>query len=104
MNPQSLVQMSAHGTVNINQIMQLAALRMAQAIETLTERGFTVIGMEHSSGMPPTIQVQHCAMCAELVEDGEATYYRTGVDGNHRYRTGQFKVGSIRVLWTEQGH
>lgn len=88
----------------INQLMQLTALRIASTIETLTERGFTVIGIEFSNGSHPTIQIQSCAACAELIEKGEATYYRTGGTGSSRYRTGQFKVGSIRVLWTEQGH
>ncbi|MDN8050346.1 hypothetical protein QZN20_24025 [Burkholderia multivorans] len=104
MNPQSLAKVSAHGTVNINQIMQLAALRIASTIETLTERGFVVIGIEFSNGSKPTIQIQTCAECARMVEAGEATYYRTGIEGNSRYRTGQFKVGEIRVLWTEHGH
>jgi hypothetical protein len=88
----------------INQLMQLTALRIASTIETLTERGFTVIGIEFSNGSRPTIQIQNCAECAELIEKGEATYYRTGGAGTNRYRTGQFKVGDVRVLWTEQGH
>lgn len=104
MNPQSLTQVSAHGTVNINQIMQLAALRIASTIATLSERGFVVIGIEFSNSSKPTIQVQNCAACADMVEKGEATYYRTGGSGVSRYRTGQFKVGEIRVLWTERGH
>lgn len=104
MNPQSLAKISVHGTVNINQIMQLAALRIASTIETLTERGFVVIGIEFSNGSKPTIQIQTCADCARMVEAGEATYYRTGIEGNSRYRTGQFKVGDVRVLWTEHGH
>lgn len=88
----------------INQLMQLTALRLAATIETLTTQGFTVIGIEFSNGSKPTIQVQNCAVCAEMVEKGEATYYRTGGSGISRYRTGQFKVGEIRVLWTERGH
>ncbi|MEX3614466.1 MAG: hypothetical protein VB141_12115, partial [Burkholderia gladioli] len=78
---------------NNNGEMQMAALRIAATIETLTERGFVVIGIEFSNGMPLTIQIQNCRACAELVEKGEATYYRTGSTGNGRYRTGQFKVG-----------
>ncbi|KUY81982.1 MULTISPECIES: hypothetical protein [unclassified Burkholderia] len=88
----------------INQLMQLTALRLAATIETLTTQGFTVIGIEFSNGSKPTIQVQNCAICADMVEKGEATYYRTGGSGISRYRTGQFKVGDIRVLWTERGH
>ena len=88
----------------INQLMQLTALRIASTIETLTERGFVVIGIEFSNGSRPTIQVQNCAACAELVESGAATYYRTGGSGVNRYRTGQFKVGDVRVLWTERGN
>ncbi|AYQ39998.1 hypothetical protein CVS37_02400 [Burkholderia lata] len=84
--------------------MQLAALRIASTIETLTERGFVVIGIEFSNGSKPTIQIQTCSDCARMVEAGEATYYRTGIEGNSRYRTGQFKVGDVRVLWTEHGH
>ncbi len=89
---------------HINQLMQMAALRIASTIEPLTERGFTVIGIEFSNGSRPTIQIQSCAACAQLIEKGEATYYRTGGSGTSRYRTGQFKVGEVRVLWTEQGH
>ena len=33
-----------------------------------------------------------------------AGWTATGIEGNSRYRTGQFKVGEIRVLWTEHGH
>lgn len=88
----------------INQLMQMTALRIASTIETLTERGFTVIGIEFTNGSRPTIQIQNCAACADLVEAGEATYYRTSGSGASRTRTGQFKVGEIRVLWTEQGH
>ncbi|WP_257127699.1 MULTISPECIES: hypothetical protein [unclassified Burkholderia] len=88
----------------INQLMQLTALRLAATIGTLTEKGFTVIGIEFSNGSKPTIQVQNCTACADMVEKGEATYYRTGGSGVSRYRTGQFKVGEIRVLWTERGH
>lgn len=88
----------------INQLMQLAALRIASTIETLTDRGLTVIGIEFSNGSRPTIQIQNCAACADMIEKGEATYYRTGGSGVNRYRTGQFKIGEIRVLWTEQGH
>ncbi|CAB3764206.1 hypothetical protein [Paraburkholderia humisilvae] len=88
----------------INQLMELTALRIAATIGTLTERGFTVIGIEFSNGSKPTIQIQNCAACAELIEKGEATYYRTGGSGSTRYRVGQFKVGEIRVLWNEQGH
>ncbi|AOJ10576.1 hypothetical protein [Burkholderia mayonis] len=88
----------------INQLMQLTALRIAAAIETLTEKGFVVIGIEFSNGSKPTIQVQNSAACAELVGNGEATYYRTGGSGAARYRTGQFKIGDVRVLWTEKGN
>lgn len=88
----------------INQLMQMSALRIAAAIETLTEQGFVVIGIEFSNGSKPTIQVQNSTECAELVEKGEATYYRTGGSGSTRYRTGQFKIGEVRVLWTERGN
>jgi hypothetical protein len=91
-------------TPPINQLMELTALRIAATIGQLTERGFTVIGIEFSNGSKPTIQIQNCATCAELIERGEATYYRTGGTGSGRYRVGQFKVGEIRVLWNEQGH
>ncbi|WP_244116880.1 hypothetical protein [Burkholderia cepacia] len=104
MNPQSLAKMSAHGTVNINQIMQLGALRIASTIETLTERGFMVIGIEFTNSSKQTILVQNCEACADMIEKGEATYYRTGGSGASRYRTGQFKIGKIRVLWMEHGH
>lgn len=88
----------------INQLMELTALRIAATIGTLTERGFTVIGIEFSNGSKPTIQIQNCAECVQLIERGEATYYRTGGEGSKRYRVGQFKVGEIRVLWTEWGN
>lgn len=92
------------GVPPINQLMQLSALRIAAAIESLTEKGFVVIGIEFSNGSKPTIQVQNCAACAELIEKGEATYYRTGGSGTTRYRTGQFKIGDVRVLWSERGN
>jgi hypothetical protein len=88
----------------INQLMQMTALRIAATIETLTEKGFTVIGIEFSNGSKPTIQIQNCTACVALIESGEATYYRTGGSGAGRYRVGQFKVSDIRVLWTEHGN
>lgn len=91
-------------TPPINQLMQMTALRIAASIETLTERGFTVIGIEFSNGAKPTIQIQSCAECAELIEKGEATYYKTGGSGANRYRVGQFKLGEIRVIWSERGN
>lgn len=91
-------------TPPINQLMQMTALRIAATIETLTERGLVVVGIEFSNGSRPTIQIQNCAACAELIEKGEATYYRTGGTGSDRYRTGQFKIGEVRVLWTERGN
>ncbi|WP_396331038.1 hypothetical protein [Burkholderia anthina] len=104
MNPQPVITARSYSVTDINQIMQLTALRIASTIETLTERGFVVIGIEFSNGSKPTIQIQTCAECAQMIETGDATYYRTGVDGNSRYRTGQFKVGDIRVIWTERGN
>ena len=88
----------------INQAMQMSALRIAAAIETLTEKGFVVIGIECTNGAKPTIQIQTCADCTDLVEKGEATYYRTGGVGLTRYRTGQFKIGEVRVVWTERAN
>lgn len=88
----------------INQLMQMSALRIAATIDTLTENGFVVIGIECSNGAKPTIQIQTSAKCAELVERGEATYYRTGGSGEGRYRTGQFKIGTVRVIWSERGN
>ena len=88
----------------INRLMELTALRIASTIGQLTERGFTVIGIEFSNGSRPTIQIQNCVACADLIEKGDATYYRMGGSGAGRYRVGQFKVGDVRVLWTEQGH
>ena len=37
----------------INQLMQLTALRLAATIETLTAKGFTVIGIEFSNWRVP---------------------------------------------------
>lgn len=88
----------------INQLMQMSALRIAATIDTLTENGFVVIGIECSNGSKPTIQIQTSAKCADLVEKGKATYYRTGGSGEDRYRTGQFKIGEVRVIWSERGN
>lgn len=88
----------------INKLMQVTAVKIAITIKTLTDDGFTVIGIEFSSGSKPTIQVQNCPACGQLVERGKATYYRMGGAGMNRYRTGQFQIDGIRVLWTERGH
>lgn len=88
----------------INEEMMRGAMRIALAIEALTHQGFVVIGIEYTTRSKPTIQVQSCALCHDLVERGEATYYRSGVAERGHYRTGQFKQGDCRVLWTEQGH
>ncbi|MEX3688886.1 hypothetical protein AB3X91_30765 [Paraburkholderia sp. BR14263] len=88
----------------INDQMQIGAMRIALTIEELTAQGYVVIGIEYSSHSRPTIQVQNSALCHELVERGEATYYRTGAGENGRYRIGQFKSGDVRVLWMERGN
>ncbi|RQZ75038.1 hypothetical protein DF052_06980 [Burkholderia glumae] len=84
--------------------MQLAALRIAATIETLSERGFTIIGIQHSGGCVPTIQVQGSAECALLIERGDAVYFKSEGEGAARTRSGQFKVGPVRVIWVERGH
>lgn len=43
-----------------NQLLQLTALRLAATIQTLTDRGFTVIGLEASKDATPTIQIEGC--------------------------------------------
>ena len=85
------------------------ALTVPGAMPALQRLGTAV----RKGGLPETTlylielrasQINGCAVCADMVEKGEATYYRTGGSGISRYRTGQFKVGDIRVLWTERGH
>lgn len=88
----------------INRLMQLAATRIVTAIDILTEQGFVVIGIDFSNGARPTIQVQSCSACAGLIESGEATYYRVSGAGADRSRTGQFKIGEVRVIWIERGN
>lgn len=86
-----------------NQLLQLTALRLAATIQTLTDRGFTVIGLEASKDATPTIQIEGCSKCVSLIERGEAIHYRFSGSGSGRERRGQFKVGPVRVVWIEFG-
>ncbi|WP_244099397.1 hypothetical protein [Burkholderia gladioli] len=104
MSMQHIPAVTARPAVNGNQEMQLAALRIAATIETLSERGFTIIGIQHSGGCVPTIQIQSSAECAQLIEKGDAVYFKSEGEGAARTRSGQFKVGTVRVIWVERGH
>jgi hypothetical protein len=87
-----------------NHAMQLGAMRIALAIESLTAQGFTVIRIEFFAGSRPTIQVQAGPLCDSLIERGEATYYHTSAGARGYYRIGQFKFEDMRVLWSEGAH
>ncbi|WP_246797793.1 hypothetical protein [Burkholderia perseverans] len=104
MNQQHIPAIAARPIVSGNQEMQLTALRIATTIETLTNRGFTVMSIEHTGGSAPTIQIQSCPACASMIDRGEAVYYCVQGDGATRARKGQFKIDSVRVIWFERGH
>lgn len=88
-----------------NALMLDAILKVARAIEALTESGFTVISVELNSPARPTIRIQTCGRCTRLIERNEAVYYSFGQrDHLGPYREGQFMLGGCRIVWTEFGH
>ncbi|PVX80026.1 hypothetical protein [Paraburkholderia unamae] len=100
----STIQAIQPQTPPLNGEMWKGALKIACAIEELTEQGYVVIGTEHSSSAIPTVQIQTCTRCAELIARGDATYYYEAGTGPSRMRKGQFHVRDVRVIWQETGH
>lgn len=89
----------------VNALMLAATLKIAGAIESLTQRGLTVVGVELGSPARPTIRIQTCAKCSRLIENGEAAYYSFGQNTHMGpYREGQFNLGGCRIVWMEFGH
>lgn len=88
-----------------NALMLAATFKAAGAIEALSQRGFTVVKVELDSPARPTIRIQTCGRCHQLITKGEAVYYSFG-QREHigPYREGQFNLGGCRIVWMEFGH
>ncbi|MGS1019189.1 AAA family ATPase [Burkholderia glumae] len=80
------------------------AVEVVRDLYESTNRGFTVMSIEHTGGSAPTIQIQSCPACAAMIDRGEAVYYCIQGDGATQARKGQFKIDSVRVIWFERGH
>jgi len=74
-----------HPDTPLNALWLLAIERTYIAIATLTQRGFSVIGVEPSSH------------CLELLERGEAAWFSFG---QGKACEGQFALDGCRVVWT----
>ncbi|WP_036666347.1 hypothetical protein [Paludibacterium yongneupense] len=88
-----------------NAMIRDAAVKVAEAIDALSENGFTVVKVELDMPARPTIRIQTCAHCHRLISNGDAVYYSYGQQDHFGpYREGQFQLGGCRVVWLEMGH
>lgn len=88
----------------VNAIILAAIQKVAEAIEALTERGFTVVDVELTNPARPTIRIQTHRKCLHLIAQGAAAYFSYGKRGIGTYREGQFALAGCRIVWTESGH
>lgn len=75
-----------------------------RAVIALKREGFTVVGVEIDHGLRPTITIQPCGKCAELIASGKAVHYKWTTGASGREVWGQWQIEDCRVLWTEKGH
>ena len=74
-----------------------------RAVIQLKRDGFTVIGMDMSLSLP-TLQIQTCAECRRLINDGRAVYYRWQTTNGVHEQFGQMMVDGCKVIWIERGN
>lgn len=75
--------------------------QVKSAVVALKKRGFVVVGIDLSHGIKPTVQIQYCRQCQQLIATDEAAYYKhiTGAAGRERW--GQLDIENCRVVWRE---
>lgn len=83
----------------ITDLMLDRATAMKATIVQLKLQGFTVIGGD-INGARPSILIEVCTKCQELITSGQAVYNVRGPD----YRQGQWLLGDCHVVWMERGH
>ena len=105
MTPTILPDRTVPPHVQDNASMLLAALRIAQAVRQLTERGLSVVSASLQHTERPTIRIRTSPRCQRLIASGDAVYYSFGHDTYFgHYRQGQFQLAGCRIVWTEFGH
>ncbi|MGC0153307.1 hypothetical protein ACPRNU_12665 [Chromobacterium vaccinii] len=102
MQPQPQPQPQQQHTRPIRNAAVIAAAHLvAAAVERLSQRGMTVIGVEFEVPMP-TIRILPDHQCNAMIRSGEAAYYGVTPDPHFgRYRLGQFRLNGCRVAWEE---
>ncbi|WP_047257977.1 hypothetical protein [Chromobacterium subtsugae] len=84
-----------------NAAVAAAALLVAAAVERLSQRGLSVIGVDFEAPMP-TIRILPDEKCHAMICTGQAAYYALTPDTYFgRYRLGQFRLNGCRVIWAE---
>ena len=80
------------------------AHQIKAVIVKLKRNGFEVIGAMTSIGLAPTIQVASGREADNLIETGQAAYYKYSMDAaGIQTRHGQFQVDGVRIVWCERG-
>lgn len=88
-----------------NAVIQAATLKVAAVIETLSQRGLAVMSVALDTPARPTIRIQTCARCQQMIANHQAVYYSFGRTTHFGpYREGQFSLGGCRIVWMEFGH
>lgn len=88
-----------------NAVLQAATLKVAAAIEKLSQRGMAVVSVELDTPSRPTIRIQTSAKCQQMIAAQQAVYYSFGQSSHFGpYREGQFMLDGCRIVWMEFGH
>lgn len=95
--------MAATAKQHINDIMLDRLTQAKHAVVSLKRDGFSVIGMDMSLTRP-VVQIQTCAKCSELIQQGRAAYYRWQTVDGMREQIAQFELEGCKVIWVERGN
>ncbi|MGD1823737.1 hypothetical protein A203_00305 [Chromobacterium violaceum] len=95
------MQQQTHTRPIRNAAVIAAAHLVAAAVERLSQRGLSVIGVDFEAPMP-TIRILPDKECHAMICRGQAAYYALTPDTYFgRYRLGQFRLNGCRVIWAE---
>lgn len=85
-----------------NTIITTNLLKVIDVIVELSRHDMLVIEVRYDFISRPTITIEEHPYCKKIIEEGTASYYASGPDGQGYYQTGQFNVLNCRVIWKER--
>ncbi|HAG3149670.1 TPA: hypothetical protein G8O65_003931 [Salmonella enterica] len=84
---------------NINQQIS----KVCSAIAALNATN-TIVQMIMIASGKPVIRITKNSHCAQLLEQGKASYIHIGQDDSGPYRQGVFYLYGCRIIWSESLH